>query len=234
MTRFFSDVPNRASMATLRMRNIEGKVQVGKLICLIGNYSKHVDEMKGKEPEEIMFFLKPSTAVVHDGGTVVLPKSSKDVHHEVELAVVIGMKGKNIPKDRVQQHILGYCVILDITARDIQSRYKKDGRPWAIPKGFDTFAPISDIAPRDEVGDPSDLRITLDLNGSRKQDSSTKYMTHTIEEIVSYCSTIMTLEPGDVIATGTPEGVGQLKPGDKVVAEIAKVGRVGVSVIAEE
>jgi len=234
MARFFSAVPNRASMATLRLRNIEGKVQVGKLICLLGNYSKHVEEMKGKESEEIMFFLKPSTAVIHDGGSVILPKVSKEVHHEVELAVIIGMKGRNIPLDKAEQHILGYCVLLDITARDIQARYKKDGRPWAIPKGFDTFAPMSDIAPRDEVGDTSDLRITLDLNGSRKQDSSTKFMTHKVKEVVSYCSSIMTLESGDVIATGTPEGVGQLKAGDKVVAEIAKVGRVGVSVIAEE
>jgi 2-keto-4-pentenoate hydratase/2-oxohepta-3-ene-1,7-dioic acid hydratase in catechol pathway len=93
---------------------------------------------------------------------------------------------------------------------------------------------MSDIAPRDEVGDTSDLRITLDLNGVRKQDSSTKFMTHKVDEVVAYCSTIMTLEAGDVIATGTPEGVGQLRPGDKVNAEIAKVGRVGISVIAEE
>jgi 2-keto-4-pentenoate hydratase/2-oxohepta-3-ene-1,7-dioic acid hydratase in catechol pathway len=221
-------------MATLRIRNIDGKVQVGKLICLLGNYSKHVKEMKGTTPEQIMFFLKPSTSVIHDGGSVILPKASKEVHHEVELAVVIGKKGKNIPQSRVDEHILGYCVLLDITARDIQDKCKKEGRPWAIPKGFDTFAPMSDIAPRDEVGDTSDLRITLDLNGVRKQDSSTKFMAHKVDEVVAYCSTIMTLEAGDVIATGTPEGVGQLRPGDKVIAEIAKVGRVGVSVIAEE
>jgi len=221
-------------MATLKIRNIEGRVQVGKLLCLLGNYSKHVKEMKGTASEDIIFFLKPSTSVINNGGTVILPKLSQNVHHEVELAVVIGMKGKNIPLDRVNEHILGYCVLLDITARDIQDKAKKEGRPWSIPKGFDTFAPMSDIAPRDEVGDTSDLRITLDLNGQRKQDSSTKFMTHKVRDIVAYCSTIMTLEPGDIIATGTPEGVGALKNGDRVVAEIEKVGRVTVSVVAEK
>jgi len=233
MGRFFTVVPNLASMTALRIRNIEGKVQVGKLICLLGNYSKHVQEMKGKASDDIMFFLKPASAVIGDGGTVILPKESNEVHHEVELAVVIGKKGKHISPEKADEHILGYCVLLDITARDIQDRFKKEGRPWAIPKGFDTFAPMSDIAPRDEIGDTSDLWITLDLNGVRKQDSSTRFMTHNVKEIVSYCSRIMTLEPGDVIATGTPEGVGQLHDGDRVVAEIAKVGRIGVSVIAE-
>jgi 5-carboxymethyl-2-hydroxymuconate isomerase len=221
-------------MTVLSMRGTDDNVRIGKLLCLLGNYSKHVREMKGTAPENIMFFLKPSTAVVGDGGEVVLPKVSKEVHHEVELAVVIGKAGKNIPLEKVEEHILGYSVLLDITARDIQSRCKKDGRPWAIPKGFDTFAPMSEIAPRDEVGDTSDLRITLELNREMKQDSSTRFMTHPVPAIVSYCSTIMTLEPGDVIATGTPEGVGRLSPGDRIVAEIEKVGRLHISVVSQE
>lgn len=210
------------------------KVQVGKLLCLLGNYSKHVEEMKGTAPENIMYFLKPSTAVVGDGGKVVLPKVSKEVHHEVELAVVVGKEGKNIPVEKVDDHILGYSVLLDITARDIQARCKKDGRPWSIPKGFDTFAPMSDIALKEDVGDTSDLRITLELGGELKQDSSTRFMTHPVAEIVSYISTIVTLEPGDVIATGTPEGVGALHPGDRIKATIEKVGTLSISVVAEE
>lgn len=221
-------------MAVLSMRGTDDKVRIGKLLCLLGNYSKHVEEMKGTAPDNIMYFLKPSTTVVGDGGKVVLPKISKEVHHEVELAVVIGKAGKNIPLEKVEEHILGYSVLLDITARDIQSKCKKDGRPWAIPKGFDTFAPMSDIAPREEVGNTSDLRITLELNREMKQDSSTRFMTHPVPAIVSYCSTIMTLEPGDVIATGTPEGVGRLSPGDKIVAEIERVGMLHITVVSEE
>lgn len=217
----------------IRGKGEDEKVRIGKLLCLLGNYSKHVEEMKGTAPENIMYFLKPSTSVVGDGGKVVLPAVSKDVHHEVELAVVIGKEGKNVPEDRVDEHILGYSVLLDITARDIQSKCKKEGRPWSIPKGFDTFAPMSDIAPRGEVGDTSDLRITLELNGELKQDSSTRYMTHPVRAIVSYISSIVTLEPGDVIATGTPEGVGRLKDGDSIVAEIARVGRLHVTVVSE-
>lgn len=221
-------------MAFLTVKATGEKVRVGKLLCLLGNYSKHVEEMKGTAPEKIMYFLKPSTAVVNEGGRVVLPKVSKEVHHEVELAVVIGKEGKRIPVEKVDEHILGYAVLLDITARDIQSKCKKEGRPWSIPKGFDTFAPMSDIALREEVGDTSDLRITLELNGEKRQDSSTRFMTHPVAAIVSYISTIVTLEPGDVIATGTPEGVGALHPGDRIKAGIERVGTLSVSVEQEE
>jgi acylpyruvate hydrolase len=219
-------------MAKLRVKGSKEAVRVGKVICLLRSYRAHAEEMGSAPSVQPDFFLKPSTAVIHDGGNIVIPPESKDVHHEVELAVVIGKGGKAIPKAEAIGHVLGYAVLIDVTARDIQARAKKAGKPWSVSKGYDTFAPMSDIVPRDEVPDPHELDIWLSVNGEERQRSNTGLLLFSIPEIIEFVSGIMTLEPGDVIATGTPEGVSRIVAGDRIEAGIEGVGtlRVGVGV----
>lgn len=217
-------------MVQIDVRGHEVKVSIGKIICLLRGYKAHADEMGGTVPDVPEFFLKPGTAVIHDGGEIVIPEGSKEVHHEVELAIIIGKRGKDIPEERAMEHVLGYAVFIDVTARDVQARAKKAGKPWAAAKGYDTFAPMSKITRKEEVADPHNLDIWLKVNGEYRQRSNTSHLIFTIGEIIGYVSGIMTLEPGDVIATGTPEGVSQIVTGDVVEAGIEKVGNITVTV----
>ncbi len=220
-------------MVDVRVRG-GGSVKVGKIVCLLRNYRAHAAEMKSAPPREPFFFLKPATAIIPDGGTIIIPRKSKNVHHEAELAVVIGKKATNISRTNAMSHVMGYAVMIDVTARDIQDEAKKEGRPWAAAKGFDTFAPISDVMPSKEVGDPHALDISLMVNGEVRQKGSTSMMIFKIDEVIGYVSSVMTLEPGDIIATGTPEGVAQIRDGDTIEAEIDKVGRLRVRVAAQK
>ena len=198
-------------------------VTIGKLVCLARTYKKHAQEMNSDLPKEPLLFLKPASSVIFNGDTIKIPKMSKCIHHEVELGIVIGKQCKNISKNEAMDYVLGYLVALDITARDIQTDLKKKGWPWSIAKGFDTFAPISDVVIKDKVTDPQNLDIVLTVNGEIKQSSNTKYMMFTIEEIIEYISNIMTLEPGDLIMTGTPEGVGEILSGDVLEAKLGDI-----------
>jgi 2-keto-4-pentenoate hydratase/2-oxohepta-3-ene-1,7-dioic acid hydratase in catechol pathway len=195
-------------------------IPIGKLVCLARTYKKHAIEMKSELPENPLIFLKPSTSVIFNDETIIIPKMSKCIHHEVELGVVIGKKGKDISKHDAQNYILGYALCLDITARDIQSEFKKKGWPWGIAKCFDTFAPISDVVLKDEISDPNNLDILLKVNGLIKQNSNTSNMAFSVEQIIEFISSVMTLEPGDLIMTGTPEGVGEIKKGDFIEARL--------------
>ncbi len=201
----------------------ERNIPIGKLVCLARTYKKHADEMKSKVPEEPLLFLKPVSSVIFDGESIVYPSISKCLHHEVELGVVIGKKCKDITKDRALDYVLGYCICLDITARDIQSVAKKNGWPWSIAKGFDTFAPISNIVLKEKCINPNNLDISLKVNGNVRQSSNTKNMVFSVEEIIEFISSIMTLEPGDLIMTGTPEGVGEIHRGDVLEAELGGI-----------
>lgn len=196
-------------------------LRIGKIICLIRSYRKHAKEM-GVEPTETpMFFLKPTSAVIFSGDSIITPPQVRSLHHEVEVGVVIGTKGKNILKQDALDHVLGYLIALDITARDIQSEAKKNGWPWGIAKGFDTFAPLSRIILKEHIHSPNDIEFSLSVNGSLRQKGNTKELLWSIESIVSSISEIMTLEPGDLILTGTPEGVGVLKKEDRLFARLA-------------
>jgi len=206
------------------------KVSPGKIICVGRNYRKHIEEMKSVEAEEPVFFLKPPSSLICEGEDIVIPPQSRYVHHEVELAAVIGKSGKNIPAEDALGFIMGYAILLDITARDLQDIAKKTSSPWAVSKGFDTFAPVSAITQTVLVGDPQDLTIQLWVNDELRQSSNTSYMLHTVAALVSKASQIFTLEPGDIIATGTPEGVGQLVAGDQVRASISHLGTVKFAV----
>jgi 2-keto-4-pentenoate hydratase/2-oxohepta-3-ene-1,7-dioic acid hydratase in catechol pathway len=217
-------------MAEIKIAGSDETVKIGKVICLLRSYEAHAEEMGSTVPDNPEFFLKPSTAIIGNRENIKLPEESEDVHHEVELAVVIGKGGKNIPKGGAMEHVFGYAVFIDVTARDIQSRAKKAGKPWSAAKGYDTFAPMSDITPKDKVPDPHDLGIWLKVNGETRQMSNTGKMIFTIEEIIEHISRIMALERGDVIATGTPEGVSRIVAGDEIEAGIEGVGIIEVGV----
>ena len=206
------------------------KIEVGKIICLLRSYRAHAEEMGSAAPEKPEFFLKPRSSIIHDGGEIVIPPESNDVHHEVELAVIIGKGGAKIPVEKAMEHVLGYAVLIDVTARDLQAKAKKAGKPWAAAKGFDTFAPISEGVPASGVQNPGNLEIWLKVNGQYRQRSCTGMMIYSIQEIISHVSGIMSLEPGDIIATGTPEGVGQMVAGDAVEAGIEGIGIIRVHV----
>ncbi len=213
-------------MKPLIVKDTGKKIYPTKVICLARTYRKHAEEMKSELPSEPILFLKPPSAIIYSSDTIVIPEISKEVHYEGELAVIIGKGGKNISEEEVYSHIFGYSAFLDITARDLQSHAKSKGGPWSISKGFDTFAPISEVVKKEEIEDPHNLNIKLWVNDRIKQNSNTKYMIFTIDQIIEYISKIMTLEKGDIIATGTPEGVGEIRKGDHIVLEINKVGRL--------
>jgi acylpyruvate hydrolase len=203
---------------------------VGKILCLGRNYPEHVKEMKAETASSPVVFIKPSTALVESGGWVVIPPISNDVHHEVELVVVIGRNGSGIPVENAMEHVGGYAVGLDMTLRDVQADAKKRGLPWSVAKGFDTSAPLSAPVRPAGVGDPHALSIELRVNGTLRQSSNTQHMILRIPGIIAYCSTVFSLEAGDLIFTGTPEGVARVVAGDRIDAHIASVGSLTVGV----
>ena len=196
-----------------------------KVICVGLNYKDHAKELDMPLPEEPILFLKPPTAVIGPGDEIIYPPQAHRLDYEAELAVVIKRIAKNIPKDRVNSYILGYTCLNDVTARDLQ---KKDGQ-WTRAKSFDTFCPIG---PYIVTGiDAHDLKIELYLNNEVRQSSSTCNLIFAIEYLVSFISGIMTLYPGDVVATGTPPGVGSLAKGDEVEVRIEGIGTLKNKVV---
>ena len=195
-----------------------------KIVCLGWNYRAHNKELKSGSDKPIIF-LKPSSAVIGPDEDIVVPSFSKQVEHEVELGVVIGKEGKMIKKEDALDHDAGYTIVLDMTARDLQWKAREKGDPWDICKGFDTSAPIGPwIVPKKSIADPDDLDLSLKVNGAVKQKSNTSDMINKVDDIIEYVSSFFTLKAGDVIATGTPEGVGPVKEGDVIEAEIEEIG----------
>ncbi len=203
---------------------------IGKILCIGRNYVDHIRELGNEIPSAPVIFTKPSSSVIGDGGRIEIPSYSTDCHHEAELAVLIGTQGKDIPQEEALAHVAGYGVAIDLTLRDVQSELKKKGLPWDIAKGFDTACPLSAFTPADRVPDPQALQIRLAVNGETRQDGATNLMINPVDAIISHCSTIFTLEPGDVILTGTPAGVSAIRSGDRIVAEIPGVATLQVSV----
>ncbi|HMB32368.1 MAG TPA: fumarylacetoacetate hydrolase family protein [Desulfohalobiaceae bacterium] len=191
----------------------------GKLICVGMNYRAHAIEMGSKLPEEPLIFLKPPSAIIGNKESIVCPKQSNNVHYEGELALVVSQRCRNISKEQAKDFILGWTCANDITARDLQ---KKDGL-YARAKGFDTFCPIGPWI-ETSLNDLGNLSLKTLLNGQIKQDSSTSDMIFDPYYILSFISGIMTLEPGDVVLTGTPPGIGAISPGDVVQVEIEGLG----------
>jgi acylpyruvate hydrolase len=202
----------------------------GKIVCIGQNYHAHIKELKSEVPSEPVIFLKPGSAKIANGEPITLPPGLGRIDYEGELAVIIGKKAKNVTVQEALKHVEAAAVFNDVTARDVQSIARKAGLPWSLAKGMDTFAPMSEPKPIPEVGDLSALKVQTRLNGELRQDGRTADMIFPVEELVAYISKYMTLEPGDVIATGTPEGVGPIKGGDKVEILIPGVGRLSNTV----
>jgi 2-keto-4-pentenoate hydratase/2-oxohepta-3-ene-1,7-dioic acid hydratase in catechol pathway len=211
----------------------------GKVICVGLNYVDHAKEGGAPIPEEPVIFCKFSTAVRADGDPIVLPHSSPEVDFEAELVVVIGRPGRHIPQAEALQHVAGYCCGNDVSARDWQLR--KPGGQWLLGKTFDSFAPFGPaLVTADEVPQPGNLQIQLRLNGTLMQNSDTSQLIFPIEKLISYISDVCTLEPGDVIFTGTPAGVGCtrtppifLRPGDVLEVDIEHLGVLRNPVVEE-
>lgn len=211
----------------LQLRNI---VATGK------NYRKHILEMGHPIPEAPSFFQKPTSSFLEDGGVIILPPESKRVDHEVELVIFIGKRGHRLPVRDALSIVSGYGVGVDVSARDIQIADMKQMNPWFVSKGFDTFSPISRMKPVKDLGkvNPDDARLWLSVNGKVRQDNRTSDMIWNCSELVSRISQFMTLDEGDVIFTGTPEGVGPMVDGDKVECAVDGIGTLKLSCQAEK
>ncbi len=218
-------------MKTARLEN-RADLPIGKILCIGRNYADHIRELGNETPGAPVIFIKPSSSVIGEGEAIVIPSYSRECHHEAELAVLIGKEGKDIPEERAMEHIAGYGVAVDLTLRDVQGELKKKGLPWEIAKGFDTACPLSGFVEASRVPDPHDLRIRMEVNGETRQDGHTAMMIHRIPAILRHMSACFTLEPGDVILTGTPAGVGRILPGDRLLAEIPGVASLRLSVVS--
>jgi 2-keto-4-pentenoate hydratase/2-oxohepta-3-ene-1,7-dioic acid hydratase in catechol pathway len=191
-----------------------------KIICIGRNYAEHAKEQEAELPKVPLIFMKPPSAIIGTGDPIILPAQSQRVEHEAELVVVIGKRGKGILSEQAHNHIFGYTVGNDVTARDLQY---SDGQ-WTRGKGFDTFCPFGPWIDTDF--DPADAIITSKVNGQPRQMASTRDMVFSVGQLIAFISSVMTLEPGDLIFTGTPAGVGSLKDGDEVVVEIEGLGKL--------
>jgi len=220
-------------MTNYHIVNSSARVPIGKIICLARTYREHAQEMHAQVTEEPLLFLKPESSVIFNHGTVIIPTMSQSLHYEVELGIVIGKNGRNILEHDAMEYVFGYLVALDITARDIQSVAKKNGWPWTIAKGFDTFAPLSDVMEKKQVSAPQNMELELKVNGIVKQHANTNMMIYSLEHIISFISRIMTLQRGDLILTGTPEGVGEIKAGDILEARLSSLCTLTVDVKKE-
>ncbi len=214
---FRSLEPTGASYS-LRDVRLLAPCRPSKIVALGVNYRSHATEMKSQLPKNPLIFIKPSTAVIAPEDTIIYPPSSRRVDYEGELGVVIKKRAKNVPESQAADFILGYTCLNDVTARDLQS---SDGQ-WTRGKGFDTFAPMGPCIETDL--DPTNTPIEVYLNGKLVQKGNTSDLVFGVYQLVAFVSEVMTLLPGDVIATGTPGGIGPMKPGDTVELKIAPIG----------
>lgn len=192
----------------------------GKIVCIGRNYREHAKELGNEVPAEPLFFLKPSTSIIGEGDAIMLPPQSERVEYEAEIGIVIGERLAKADEEATKRAIRGVVAINDVTARDLQ---KKDSQ-WTRAKGFDSFCPMGNVAT--SFGDLSSLTVVARVNGQEKQRGSSSDMVFSIPMLLSYISHVMTLEPGDIVATGTPSGVGALSDGDVVEVEIEGLSKV--------
>ncbi len=203
---------------------------VRRIYCVGRNYAAHAREM-GHDPdrEPPFFFMKPADALTKDGSTIPYPPATTELHHEVELVVALAKGGADIPEEKALECVFGYTVGLDMTRRDLQSDAKGKGRPWDTGKGFDHSAPIGALGAAADVGHPTNARISLSVNGDNRQDSNINQMIWNVPETIAYLSGLFELQPGDIIFTGTPDGVSAVEPGDRLECSIKGIAALSIT-----
>lgn len=192
-------------------------VQVRNIFCIGRNYAAHIAELGNRPEAEPVVFIKPTSALHGPGSPIRLPAHSSDVHYETELVLLVGKAGKNIEESQAMRHISAVGLGLDLTARDLQARAKQGGLPWAVAKGFDCAATVTQFVPVGQLSSTDVFEFEMHLNGDLRQRGDTRLMLFSIPQIVRYLSQVFTLQEGDLIFTGTPEGVGPLKGGDRLL-----------------
>jgi fumarylpyruvate hydrolase len=218
---------------TLAVAGSDERFPINRIFCVGRNYAAHAREM-GKDPdrEPPFFFMKPANAAIDttQTGSIPYPPRTSNFHHEIELVIAIGKGGRDIPVDSALDHVWGYAVGLDMTRRDLQLEARDKGRPWEFGKSFAPSAPIGPLHRAAEIGHPAAGRIDLKVNGQPRQSSDIAKLIWSVSECVAYLSEYETLEPGDLVMTGTPEGVNAVVPGDVMIGSIDGLGTIEVRV----
>ena len=215
---------------SLKVRGIERRFPARRIFCIGWNYADHNHEMNKETAPQPPVFMKPADALLPDGGEVPFPTRTRDLHHEVELVVALQGGGLNIPANEALGHVYGYGVGIDLTRRDLQAEARNAGDPWEIAKSFEYSAPVSTLRRASSIGHPAAGRIWLAVNGELRQEADISHMIRKPMELIAQISTYFELKPGDLIFTGTPAGVGPVKPGDHVTAGVDRVGDIHIRV----
>lgn len=218
-------------MKSVNIKNSKEEFTIGKIVCVGRNYAEHAKELGNEIPDKPVLFLKPASALIYSGGEIIHPDYGNELHHEVELVLLIGETVRKANKAQAEKAIIGYGVGLDMTLRDVQDGLKKKGHPWTLAKCFDTSAVISDFILKKDYQLKPDETLELKVNGVVKQSDTLKSMIFNPAEIVEYVSSIMTLEKGDLIFTGTPAGVSRVNKGDKLEAKLGEVTELVCTVV---
>jgi fumarylpyruvate hydrolase len=208
-----------------------GVFPVRRVYCIGRNYAAHAVEMGHDPDKEPPFFFQKNPDNLDPSGEFPYPERTSDVHYEAEVAVMLKSGGRNIPVERALDHVFGYALALDMTRRDLQGEAKKLGRPWEVGKAFERSAPVGPVRRVEEVGHPSEGRITLKVNGALRQEGDLNQMIWKVPEMISYLSDYFELQPGDVILSGTPAGVGAVTKGDEMTIEVEGLGAMTVRVV---
>lgn len=217
-------------MKTIKIKNSNKEITIGKIVCVGRNYAEHIQELGHQQHEKPVIFLKTTSSVIYDGDEIVCPAYSENMHHETELVLLIGQNIKDADDTASENAIVGYGIGLDMTLRDVQTELKRKGDPWTISKCFDTSTVLSEFVDKSDYKLSLDETISLKINGEYRQKDQLNKMLHKPVEVVKYISSLMKLEPGDLIFTGTPKGVSKVVSGDKLLAELDDILRLECSV----
>lgn len=218
-------------MKTVLIKHSKEQFTIGKIVCVGRNYAEHAKELGNEIPDKPVLFLKPASGLIYSGGEIFHPDYGNELHHEVELVLLIGETVSKANKAQAEKAIMGYGVGLDMTLRDIQDGLKKKGHPWTLAKCFDTSAVVSDFVLKKDYQLKNDEKLELKVNGIVKQSDTLKSMIFIPTEIVEYISSLMTLEKGDLIFTGTPAGVSKVNRGDKLEARLGDIAELVCTVV---
>jgi len=214
----------------IKIKNNDKRFAIGKIVCVGRNYAEHAKELGNKIPDKPVLFLKPPSSIIYSGDNIIYPDFSNEMHHEVELVLLIGKDVSKANLKEAENAIIGYGVGLDMTLRDIQSEAKIKGHPWTISKCFDTSAVVSDFVLKENCTLTLDEEISLSINGIIKQKDQLNKMIFNPAQIVEYISSLMMLEEGDLIFTGTPKGVSKVNRGDKLKADLTGIAKLECSI----